>query len=176
MVRSNLRFIKNHAMINVAKVVYVSLYFNFVGIFLAYSFHTGFAFLTWKNGMLIALLMALGCVGYIFLQRESLKVRRKEIFVRKWYGGNSGDIFILLVTEHLFIIFLSLLISVASVDFVVLFAHRVAHILPPISQYGQSFYYQIAMLMVVVFFVTCTTVNLLKVSKVSLSDVLVKNS
>lgn len=175
-VLSNLRFIKNHSVINLLKVVYISLYLNFIGVFLAYSFHTGFKFMTWENASIFLVLLALGCVGYIYIQRIALKVRRKEIFVRKWYGGKSRHIFLLLVTEHLLITFLSIFISIATVDFVVLFAHKIFHVLPLISLYGQNIYYQIGMLTVVVFFITCTAVNLGSMSKRGLSDVLVKIS
>lgn len=106
---------------------------------------------------------------YILLQDFTLKLRFREIFIRKWYGGKARDIFRIIFTGHLMVVGVILLVAILAMDIL-----------------RQSFFYTYVAIDLSVFYLFLSFnvavlliaggLNLRKISDIKIADLLVKIS
>ncbi len=138
--KSNIRFFRAYLPLTIAKTVS-----NIIGI----SFFMYFWF--FKNTFSIQILeneyrliapvsiLLVTCLSYNFIQRQTIHLRLKEIFVWKWFGVKRRKLLWLFFMEHVLIILISGIISIVIFDTHYQFStsyhqeYTLLNILPPLS-------------------------------------------
>lgn len=118
---SNVRFLQSHYLLNIFKIVSnVIGFFFFLTLWLIQSkpdVFLGSNILQYRNIFLLAIVLVT-CASYMWLQSQTLNLRRKEIFIRRWYGAKKLSLFWIFFLEHVTVLFLSVIFSVVTFDFV----------------------------------------------------------